>query len=101
MLMNETLPTTSSQNIKLNNFHQPAIKHEFPQLSHELEDLEDIDFKGIKNLVSQVEQPLTSDVLNFDDNPMSFNQFLLPYQYFNFNDFHNYHGILFNPNWMS
>lgn len=89
------------------NFYQSTvIKQEFPTaisqpLDIELEDLEGIDFKGIEKLVGQ---PLTPEVLNFDDNILNVNQLLTPYQYlqsFSANSgFQNYPGIFFNPNWM-
>lgn len=105
MLLDETKKLSSnSQEKNYPNFYQPIIKQE--PANDELEDLADIDFKGIENLVAQVGQPITPEVLNFDDSPpppanINVNQFLLPYQYLqSFNDFHNYPGIFLNPNWM-
>lgn len=90
------------------NFHQQLlnIKQEFMEVPSTInepdDDLEDIDFKGIENLIKQVDQPLTPEVLNFDDAP----QYPTPFQYLQqfqstSRDLHNYQGYFYNPNWTS
>jgi hypothetical protein len=92
---------TANQNYQLLN-----IKQEFMEVplnpNQPDDDLEDIDFKGIENLIKQVDQPLTPEVLNFDD----IQQFPTQFQYFHqfpstSSNLHNYQGYFYNPNWTS
>lgn len=98
--------TQSLQQFNQNFHHQLLhIKQEFPEVplidSPLDDDLEDIDFKGIENLVKQVDQPLTPEVLNFDE----VQPFPPPYQFLqqfpSTSGGQNYPAYFYNPHWMS